>query len=75
MGKNSWCKFTVQGSKDFPLDMLRYDACYPATSEDAINLAAKDSRKVTLISTMITDPTAGRWNSFGWQVTDKTIIK
>jgi transketolase N-terminal domain/subunit len=24
---------------------------------------------------MITEPTAGRWNSFGWQVTDKTTIK
>jgi hypothetical protein len=55
--------------------MLRYDACYPATSEDAINLAAKDSRKVTLISTVIAEPTAGRWNSFGWQVTDKATLK
>lgn len=75
MAKNSWCKFTVEGSKDFPFDMLRYDACYPATSEDAIKLAARDSRKITLISTIIAEPTAGRWNSFGWVVIDKETIK
>lgn len=74
MAKN-WCKFTVEGRGYFPLDMLRYDACYPATSEDATNLAAKDFRKVTLISTIIAEPTAGRWQSFGWQVTDKATIK
>lgn len=75
MAKNSWCKFTVEGSRNFPLDMLRYDACYPATSEDAIKLAAMEARKITLISTMIAEPTAGRWNSFGWQVTAKATIK
>lgn len=26
--------FTVEGSLHFPLDMLRYDGCYPATQED-----------------------------------------
>ena len=31
--------FTVEGTYPFPVDMLRYDACWPATSEDAVQLA------------------------------------
>ena len=27
-------KFTVEGSLGFPIDMLRYDGCYPASSDD-----------------------------------------
>jgi hypothetical protein len=30
--------FTVEGTYPFPVDMLRYDACWPATSEDAVQL-------------------------------------
>ena len=30
--------FEVQGRGEFPLDMLRYDLCWPATEGDAIPL-------------------------------------
>lgn len=73
--KTSWCKFTVQGSGYFPFDMLRYDACYPATSDDAASLNLKEARTITLISAMVAQPTEGRWRSFGWQVIDKVTIK
>jgi hypothetical protein len=59
--------------KVFPIDMLRYDNCWPRTSQDAMDISwsigngsftgtialyAPDSRTIT--------PT--RWASFGWTV-------
>lgn len=31
--------FTVEGVYPFPTDMLRYDACWPVTDYDAVQLA------------------------------------
>ena len=31
--------FTVTGTYDFPLDMLRYDSCHPLRGEDVAELA------------------------------------
>jgi hypothetical protein len=74
-------RFQVTGFGSFPLDMLRYDGCYPATSEDAgliqehldrnISMADRDKTPITL--THINGqakwaPTAGRWESFLWKV-------
>ena len=69
--------FTVQGTGAFPLDMLRYDCCWPLTESDSYLMAMTvddadyfKPRSVTL--TRSTDrawmPTDGRWNSFTWQV-------
>lgn len=71
--------FTVEGTYPFPVDMLRYDACYPLTSHDAVQMAAmiqfprradsKDRpRQVTLRTHAYGRPTVGRWESFGWHV-------
>lgn len=67
--------FTVQGNTRFPVDMLRYDGCFPATSEDAsaLNASIDDDpqvRSVTLYKVWERDwqPTRGRWQSFGWTV-------
>lgn len=75
-------RFTVTGKFPFPLDMLRYDVCYPVTSEDAstmslslgpIREAPRDENKLrtALEVTLISDraPTEDRWSSFGWHVT------
>jgi hypothetical protein len=62
----------------FPLDMLRYDCCWPRNSEDAssINLTfseryqAEKAAVVELSCEYHKDwkPTAKRWESFGWEV-------
>lgn len=64
----------------FPVDMLRYDDCWPSTSEDAnaihMNIA-KERRwdpvndRVTVTHTSKT-LTNRRWDSFGWTVV-KTV--
>lgn len=73
-------RFTVQGYGQFPLDMLRYDACWPDTGYDVAEIhasfdpkmrteraRAKTPFKVTLSSGIMT-PTAERWASFLWKV-------
>jgi hypothetical protein len=73
--RKNWV-FTVTGTSMFPVDMLRYDACFPDHSEDAITLAGscdsrstRRERKLRLRS-MLKPPTMGRWESFGWTVTE-----
>lgn len=68
-------KFQVQGRGTFPIDMLRYDACYPATEADShvIELTRtpgyRGEKMVTLkMSDPKRKPTTGRWSSFGWTV-------
>lgn len=73
--------FTVQGTGPFPIDMLRYDRCWPASEgSDSVALAATfdlrggglpyeapyNTRSVCLIG--LDQPTEGRWASFGWKV-------
>ena len=73
--------FVVQGTYPFPADMLRYDACWPVSTEDAVNLAetcrwdrrknedgSKRTRRVKLLTHALSAPTVGRWESFGWKV-------
>ena len=66
----------------FPLDMLRYDSCYPSSSVDVNRMIADreiaDGRAVNSSITLVHRehggkkwrPTEGRWRSFGWRVTD-----
>lgn len=61
--------FTVIGNDDFPIDMLRYDLCYPKSQADASEItktfrARTGDYRVTLISSKA--PTEERWGSFGW---------
>lgn len=75
--------FVVEGRYPFPVDMLRYDACYPSDAESATNIAASinpeqnhqlpkgETFKVTLTATTPRFvPTEGRWESFMWKVTE-----
>lgn len=56
--------------------MLRFDSCWPATSEDALNMRhtySHEQRRVRLHcmrewSQPWTICTMGRWGSFGWAV-------
>lgn len=73
-------KFTVNGNKTFPLDMLRYDACWPADSEtiDSISISYRDRedyttpRSARFLSTR--KPTEGRWASFSWPVIKTELV-
>ena len=77
------CEFTVEGEGEFPLDMLRYDRCSPFDSTDAnaigadpFDVRSEDGpRTVKLIrftegkgKNYNDNPTARRWESFGWKV-------
>ena len=76
MAKNEkiWRKIVkVKGNSLFPMDMLRYDRCYPLKGEDAQAMGLRDSeRTVTLVFVGLhsnEQPTVDRWKSFGWTVT------
>lgn len=65
--------FEVEGSGEFPWDMLRYDGCFPAREEDSHTMAAArapGTRTVRLVRYTPTDrpPTDSRWRSLGWDV-------
>lgn len=60
--------FTVEGRGTFPLDMLRYDACWPYSSEDVCKMGddVKERRSIRLTTGSDNSPCIGRWNSFMW---------
>ena len=66
--------FKVRGAGAFPVDMLRYDQCYPRTEEDShlIEVPTFEPRDVVLTKTHVyklnTQLTARRWASFGWEL-------
>jgi hypothetical protein len=65
----------VEGSGSFPIDMLRYDKCWPSTESDSITITDEGLRSVTLTySGIVPQPTNGRWNSFGWMVRQITAF-
>ena len=64
--------FTVAGKGTFPLDMLRYDQCWPKAPKDADEIKSegesfRSARTVTLQSWK-GEATAARWSSYGWEV-------
>ncbi len=71
--------FEVVGDLPFPLDMLRYDSCYPDTHEDVVAIEDSFDRgsgavrphRVTLRKLHAgKDPRIekARWASFSWKV-------
>lgn len=72
--------FTVEGGGEFPMDMLRFDECWPEGPSDAAKMGATYAdpatdtgrRSIRLGSFRhgIAGPTEKRWESFGWRVTD-----
>jgi hypothetical protein len=71
-------EFTVSGSGEFPADMLRYDACWPRRQEDVTEAfpggprPRLERRSVGMASHKL--PTVGRWESFGWSVSDERQV-
>ena len=69
----------VVGRGQFPIDMLRYDACHPATEACStaiaatfaphVNLSEVETRSVTVVQQHLSvrpNWTPERWASFGW---------
>jgi len=72
-------KFTVKGRGQFPLDMLRYDRCFPEDSQSAWNMDdSRVMRRVVLIKpeadNTFEGPTVERWSSFGWTVSSDVEV-
>lgn len=64
-------EYVVTGWGSFPYDMLRYDAAWPATTDDAskierYTLGDGKHRSIKLYS--YKPPTIERWSSFVWSV-------
>ncbi len=82
-------KFTVEGRGRFPIDMLRFDRCWPRDTDATANidwamypeLDAKRNigpYRVTLLHNderRHWEPTAARWSSFGWSVVSHEVIE
>lgn len=61
--------FTVEGSGQFPFDMLRYDSCWPHSSMDAARLEpSRRERRRVVLETAAKSKCAARWHSFGWDI-------
>lgn len=71
--------FYVDGNGRFPLDMLRYDSCFPRDGDAVGEIDRRldprhdrsESHPIKLAhygSSALWQPTVGRWLSFGWGV-------
>lgn len=64
-------EYTVEGTSSFPVDMLRYDRCWPAHGTDASYIATHPSTTLIRIHLQgLKLPTVTRWESFGWRVVE-----
>ncbi len=63
-------EYVVTGMGDFPVDMLHFDQCWPATGDDAAKIVEPASpaepRSIRMRSHQ--RPDTDRWSSFGWTV-------
>lgn len=63
-------EFQVQGHGTFPMDMLRYDICWPASEWDSGRLPGEAGHVRTITLKGLKPPTFARWRSFGWEVVE-----
>lgn len=73
MARRTHITITVSGKGQFPLDMLRYDACWPSSGRDASAIADTFHNRNVAWSINVTRAntapfTNDRWESFGVQV-------
>jgi len=73
--------FTVTGRGQFPVDMLRFDCCFPADpSAVAVITQGYNEKRVTVqlcayLRAGDIAPTPERWASFGWAVDDVDTVE
>ncbi|HTE37507.1 MAG TPA: hypothetical protein VK634_19765 [Reyranella sp.] len=67
-------KFVVEGRGQFPIDMLRYDQCYPDSQDDSAAIGdgyVGSTRRAVLCTDNVNmnwQPNVARWASFNWRV-------
>ena len=69
--------FIVRGSGEFPVDMLRYDKAWALTGVGEPGAFRHPARDVVCASGdgHILVPSEGRWESFGWQVVERSMSR
>ena len=73
MAKTKFYEFTVIGKLAFPMDMLRYDSCWPVNGDSVANMSA-ESRGLKIVTLRsLHEPTDARWSSFLWTVQRDTL--
>jgi len=73
MSNQRMFEYEVEGKGRFPLDMLRYDQCWPA-DPSSVGLIDNDVRKHRVVKLRgLKMPTTPRWVSFLWSVRRDTI--
>jgi hypothetical protein len=71
-------QFVVSGKGTFPVDMLRYDTCFPDTESESGLLLERKSREIVLACYHPDKKprlTAGRWASFGWTLVNEVVTR
>lgn len=67
------------GRGQFPIDMLRYDRCYPESESDSAQIQYdRSERSVTVVALTYSKFvgaawTPKRWESFMWRLSDETV--
>lgn len=83
MAKRYYQTFTVESNFSFPIDMLRYDGCFPASEVDSgvISRSLTDFERPVKVKIGrwvhgkgYSEPTIGRWESFGCKVSEINTI-
>ena len=80
MARKYYQTFTVESRYSFPIDMLRYDNCFPQTERDSgeitesiIGMKGFSVGVGRFVEYKHVQPTIARWDSFGCKVSDIQI--
>lgn len=70
--------YEVEGHGSFPVDMLRYDCCWPKTETDSaiMDRSHRDrggNHHYAIRVMGLKHPTEARWQSFGWKVREGSM--
>jgi hypothetical protein len=70
-------EYIVTGRGEFPWDMLRYDACWPATSTDVAKMTGEFDWRMprSVVMRSYSKPTIDRWSSFNWSCGTERLDK
>jgi hypothetical protein len=65
--------YYVTGRGQFPLDMLRYDCAWPASSVDVSKIEDYERKPRSVQLHSYQEPTIARWSSFVWSVGNEKL--